>query len=38
VAAVKVLEGLCFRHQRRLRSRTARLKQIFSDKAVLNTA
>jgi hypothetical protein len=33
-AAVKVLEGVCFRHQRRLRNRPARIKQIFSDKAV----
>jgi hypothetical protein len=34
VAAVKVLGGVCFRHQRRLRSRPARLNQICSDKAV----
>jgi hypothetical protein len=32
-AAMKVLEGVCFRHQRRLRNRPARLKQIYSDKA-----
>jgi hypothetical protein len=31
-AAVIVLEGVCFRHERRLRSRPARLKQICSDK------
>jgi hypothetical protein len=30
---MKVLEGVCFRHQRRLRNRPARLKQIYSDKA-----
>jgi hypothetical protein len=32
-AVVKVLEGVCFRHQERLRNRPARLKQICSDKA-----
>ncbi len=35
-AAVKVLEGVCFRHQQRLRNRPARLKQICSDKALLS--
>ena len=32
-AAMKVLEGVCFRHQKRLGNRPARLKQIYSDKA-----
>ena len=32
-AAVIVPEGVCFRHQRRLRNRPARLKQFCSDEA-----
>jgi hypothetical protein len=32
-AAMKVLEGVCFRHQKGLGNRPARLKQIYSDKA-----
>ena len=32
-AAVKVLEGVCFHHEQKLRNHPARLKQICSDNA-----
>jgi hypothetical protein len=35
-AAVKVLEGVCFDHEDRLRKRPARLKSVSSDKTSID--